>query len=267
MGRLYRLYMDESGDHHYHDYSNSKYEEPSLRYLGLMGVIIEKGTYQKAHADLEALKQKHFVYDPDEPVIFHRTDVIHKRGPFSVLRDSRKEKEFNDDLITYFKMLDFTLIVVVIDKKVHIERYKKSAYHPYHFALVAMLERYCGFLNFWNSRGDALAEQRGGEEDRSLKEAYSYIFSNGTYFRQPPFFQRALTSKEIKIKNKKANIAGLQIADLLAHPCKQDILLEEGKAKCKEDAFGRNICEAIKSKYNVQIYSQRVKGYGRVFLG
>jgi hypothetical protein len=31
-------------------------------------------------------------------------------------------------------------------------------------------------------------------------------------------FQRVLTSREIKLKNKQANVAGLQLADCLAHP-------------------------------------------------
>jgi hypothetical protein len=269
MGKLFRLYIDESGDHHYHDYSDSKYDEPSLRYLGLMGVVIEKEIYQKAHGNLEALKQKHFVYDPDAPIIFHRTDIIHKKGPFFVLKNPQKEIEFNNDLLNFLKALDLTLIVVVIDKKAYIERYKKSAFHPYHHALTAMLERYCGYLNFWNSRGDTLVEHRGKKEDGNLEKAYSYVFNNGTYYHPPSFFQRALTSKEVKVKDKNANISGLQIADLLAHPCKQNLLFEEGRIEPLEleDVFGRIICNAIKDKYNVQIYSQRVKGYGKVFLG
>jgi len=267
MGRLFRLYIDESGDHHYHDYSDSKYDEPSLRYLGLMGVVIEKETYQKAHADLEALKQKHFICDPDEPIIFHRTDIIHKKGPFVILKDRNKEKEFNVDLLNFLKKLDFIIITVVIDKKFHIEKYKELAYHPYHFALTALLERYCGYLNFWNFQGDVMAEHRGGEEDSNLKNAYTSIFKTGTYFRPLSFFQKALTSKEIKIKDKKANISGLQIADLLAHPCKQELLCQEGKLGDQTEVFGKNICEAVKYKYNIQIYSQRTKGYGKVFLG
>jgi len=267
MGRLFRLYIDESGDHHYYDYSDSKSDDPSLRYLGLMGVIIEKEAYQKTHGDLEALKQKHFVYDPDEPIIFHRTDIIHKKGPFVILKDSNREKEFNIDLINFLKKSNFVIITVVIDKKFHIEKYRKLAFHPYNYALLALLERYCGYLNFWNSRGDVLAEQRGGEEDRNLKNAYASIFLTGTYYRPASFFQRALTSKEIKIKNKKANISGLQIADLLAHPCKQELLCGEGRLGPQGEVFGKNIRGAVKHKYNVQIYSQKIKGYGKVFLG
>jgi hypothetical protein len=38
-----------------------------------------------------------------------------------------------------------------------------------------------------------------------------------------------LTSKEIKLKPKNANIAGTQLADLLAYPLKQEILVENGR--------------------------------------
>ena len=141
MGSLYRLYLDESGDHHYHDYSKPKYNTPSERYLGLMGIAIEKEVRQQAHVDLENLKGKHFDYDPDEPIIFHRKEIIHKQGPFHVLKDPKKEKTFNNDLMEFLNVLECILIIVVIDKKYHIDTYGKSAFHPYHFALAAMLER------------------------------------------------------------------------------------------------------------------------------
>jgi len=41
----------------------------------------------------------------------------------------------------------------------------------------------------------------------------------------------ALTTKRIKTKSKKSNVTGLQIADILAHPCKHLYLHEKGKAQ------------------------------------
>ena len=263
MTKRYRLYIDESGDHTY-----SEESKPEKRYLSIIGVAIESEYYRQVfQPQLEALKQTHFPHSPDEPVILHRKELIGKRGSFWRLRDSKREKEFNNDFLKFLKEMKYALFTVIIDKKTHIERYKESALHPYHYCLVAMLERYCGFLNFYNAKGDVMAESRGGREDMQLKEAYRRIYESGTQFRDLEFFQNSLTSKEIKIKPKSANIAGLQMADLLAHPCKNEFLFEEKRIRRWKDVFGLKICKVISSKYNRHVFNGRVRGYGKVFLG
>src|SRR5260370_18044347 len=91
-----------------------------------------------------------------------------------------------------------------------------------------MLDRYVSWLNSSNAQGDVLAESRGGEEDLQLKEAYKRVYESGTLLRNREQYQRALTSKDIKLERKRANIAGLQTADVLAYPVKQAFLLVEG---------------------------------------
>jgi hypothetical protein len=53
-----------------------------------------------------------------------------------------------------------------------------------------------------------MAESRGGKEDRRLKAAYERLWEQGTDFVPPDQFQRALTSKQLKMKTKANNIAG-----------------------------------------------------------
>lgn len=162
------LYIDESGNHTHKDI-----EEPARRYLGLTGCFVEGEVYRtQFYPAFEALKQAHFPHSPDEPVILHRNDLINRRGPFWRLRDPENERRFNEDLLQFLTDQDYLLITVVIDKKTHIERYGDAAYHPYHYYLAALLERYCGFLNRFNAQGDVVAESRGGTEDRQLGAAY-----------------------------------------------------------------------------------------------
>ena len=71
----------------------------------------------------------------------------------------------------------------------------------------------------------------------------------------------------MKLKPKLANIAYLQVVDLLAYPVKQEILTEEGRISDPGDIFGKDICQVIAPKYNRQIYQGRVQGYGKLFLG
>ena len=88
-------------------------------------------------------------------------------------------------------------------------------------------------------------------------------FRNATYYKQ--FFQKVLTSREIKLKPKSSNIAGLQVADLLAYPVKQKILMEN-KVISSLDDFNKEICGVINSKYNQHAYEGRISGYGWIFL-
>ncbi len=215
---------------------------------------------------MEELKQKYFPHSPDEPVILHREDILQRKGPFWVLRDEEKRRDFNEELLQFMTVQCYHVITVVIDKKVHIERYGESAYHPYHYCLATMLERYCGFLNFYNAEGDVLAESRGRTEDLQLKEAYRLIYRVGSQWRGFEFFQRALTSSEMKVKQKQANIAGLQLCDLIAYPSKQDILTADSRIDDPGGIFGKQICKCIESKYNRQVYENRIEGYGKVFL-
>lgn len=261
--KRYRLYIDESGDHTY-----SGIDEPEKRYLGITGVIFESEYYRNAfHQQFEDFKQKHFPHSPDEPVILHRKELIGRHGSFWRLRDINNEKAFNEDFLKMLQEKDYLVISVVIDKKAHVDRYGAAALHPYHYCLVAMLERYCGFLNFFNAQGDVMAESRGGKEDMQLKEAYQRVYESGTQFREPTFFQKTLTSKEIKVKPKSANIAGLQLADLLAHPCKNEILFEQKRIGKWDEVFGTKVCQCVSGKYNRHVFKNRVQGYGKVFLG
>jgi hypothetical protein len=268
MGKnLYRLYIDESGDHNYYDYKKPEHNIAGKRYLSLLGMAISQSERERASAEFDSLKKKHFSFDPDDPIILHRSAIINKKGPFYVLQEATKEREFNEDLMQFMNTLHCVLILVIIDKKRHIEKCGKLAFHPYHFSLTALLERYCGYLNFWNYRGDVLAEKRGGKEDRALAHEYRCRYEQGTYYYDAPFFQRALTTAELKLKDKRSNIMGLQVADLLAHPCKQQFLRELNKIEEQPDEFGVKLYDSIKYKFNTQIYKGTVKGYGKVFIG
>lgn len=257
------MYIDESGDHTY-----SSTGEDGKRYLGITGVVFDTQYYKEVfHPAFEAFKQKHFPHNPDEPVVLHRKELINKSGSFWRLMDKEKEEAFNEDFLKLLADSDFKVISVVIDKQAHIARYGELALHPYHFCLTALMERYCGLLNFSNTKGDLLAESRGGHEDMQLKEAYKNVYESGTTFRKDDFFQKSLSSKEIKIKPKSSNIAGLQLADLLAHPCKHQILFENKKTDKVGGSYAQKICEVIDKKYNKHYYNNKIEGYGRVFIG
>jgi hypothetical protein len=77
-----------------------------------------------------------------------------------------------------------------------------------------------------------------------------------------------LTSKEIKIKRKSDNIAGLQLADMFAHPLTREVLLRHGRIDKSEvaGAFEREIITLAQAKYKCKFQTGQIRGYGRVFL-
>jgi hypothetical protein len=129
-----------------------------------------------------------------------------------------------------------------------------------------MLDRYSGWLNYKNAIGDVMAESRGREEDLQLRQAYRRVYESGTLMFTHEHHQRALTSREIKIRHKTANIAGLQLADVLAHPVKHLMFSERGMVPMREGCYGEKVCAAIRSKFNINAWKNQVDGYGKVWL-
>jgi len=231
-------------------------------------VFIEGEMYRTSFCPtLDRLKQDHFPHCPDKPVILHRRDLVDKRWPFSRLKDPNNEQRFNANLLEFLDSKNYGLISVTIDKKRHKEKYAEAAYHPYHYCLAVLMERYSGFLNHYNAVGDIMVESRGGTEDRTLKHIYEYLYANGTRYTSTEAFQKAFTSSKLKLKPKEANILGLQIADLLAYDAKQQILIERNEIPDGRTEFAKAISEVLDKKYNRRESQNKVWGYGKVFLG
>lgn len=109
-----------------------------------------------------------------------------------------------------------------------------------------------------------MLESRGGKEDMRLKQAYTRILSNGTDWIEAENIDETITSKELKIKPKAANISGLQIADLLAYPLYRCSLKIFNLKDDGIETFNERIIDVIKPK----IYSRnnKIEGYGLKLL-
>lgn len=260
---LYRLYVDEVGNH---DLTHA--DDPNQRFLSLTGVILESGyTLEVLLPEMEEIKRRFFQHDPDEPVILHRKELINKRPPFHTLRDAAIERQFNTILLTALARWDYQVATVVIDKKAHRDKYLRWHYHPYHYCLAVLLERFLLFLHYGGHRGDVMVESRGAREDGKLKDSYTRLYERGTDHIAAEVWQERLTSCELKVKPKKANIAGLQLADLLAHPSRREVLLEHQLLLDDRDVFGDQICAILRqSKYLRDRRSGRIEGYGKKLL-
>jgi hypothetical protein len=254
----YRIYIDEVGNP---DLESS--ENPNHRYLSLTGVILELSHVgSMVHPQMEAIKSRYFRSHPDEPVIFHRKEMVNAKPPFEALKDPVILEGFDRELLVLLSAWEYTVISVCLDKKRHKETYATWRYDPYHYCLAVLLERFVFFLNRENSQGDVMAESRGGKEDRRLKDSFHRLWERGTDYVDPPQFQKALTSRQLKVKPKANNIAGLQLCDLVAHPSRNEILHEHGLLGREISPFAQKVVDLLQRKYD----QRDGKMYGKKFL-
>jgi len=256
----YRMYVDEVGNS---DLNSS--DNPNHRFLSLTGVVVGLD-YVKDHLypEIEALKQKYFGAHPDEPIILHRKEIMNARYPFQALHDTSVRSSFDLELIQHLSNWEYTVITVCLDKKRHKETYETWLFDPYHYCLQILLERFNFWLNRRSKKGDVMAESRGGKEDKRLKSSFHRLWQCGTPYIGPEQFQNSLTSSQLKVKPKAANVSGLQLADLLAHPSRAEILDERGHLGRPLATFSKKIIEVLQAKYDRDSQSGAI--FGKKFI-
>jgi hypothetical protein len=258
MKNIYRLYIDESGTHGYGDDMNVV----KNRHLALLGVFFTKEHNESLITPRIEEIRKLFVTDVDLPPSLHLTEIRNKQGAFASLASDEVRKAFDEKYMNLLKDGDFTICCVVLDKRAHKERYGLSASHPYHYCLSVLLERYVRFLNERGATGDVIAECRGKKEDRSLRSEFEHYYQVGTEYLPASSIQRALSSKEIKLRRKEARIAGLELADLLAMPYLYHVLHQFGAIDAVNDNFSKQVVAATQSKVRAGGAGNSVVGYG-----
>lgn len=254
----YRIYIDEVGNP---DLESS--DNPNHRFLSLTGVILDLRYVESVvHPEMEAFKTKYFQSHPDDPVIFHRKEMVNAKPPFEALKEPKTLKRFDEELLALLAGWEFTVVSVCLDKKSHKETYTTWRYDPYHYCLAVLMERFVFFLNQHAAQGDVMAESRGGKEDLRLKDSFARMWETGTEYVDQAQFQKVLTSKQLKVKQKMNNISGLQLADLVAHPSRNEILSEQKLLGKELGDFGRKVIGILQRKY----YQRDGKIFGKKFL-
>ncbi len=145
---------------------------------------------------------------------------------------------------------NFKIISSSIQKEIYIKQYGKLSNDVYELALSFVIERavfYLDSLGDFQKKVEIVIEKRGKKEDKKLEEHFQRLLSRGTGYVSP----ERLMNLELKIlfKDKKENINGLQLADLLAYPIARYVM----EPKRANPAF-----DILKDKF----YSKGGKRYG-----
>ena len=252
---MYRLFIDEFG----HDNLNTR-NDPKEQFLSLTGVVLDlDGAHPRLTEQMNSVKIAAF---GSNAVVLHRREIINKKPPpFDALANDEIREAFTHGLLKMVNDAEYTAITVLIDKKEHFEKYQVWRFQPYHYCLTAMLERYVMLLDDRNGKGDVMAEWRGKKPNMKLEKAYIHIYNNGTPKMPRNRFQSRLSSGQLKIQKQEANIAGLQLADLLANPAGRDLICKK-KGEEMTAPFGT---EVVKTLYDAKYHRNWrgiVKGCG-----
>jgi len=201
----YVVYVDESGDH-----SLASIDAGYPVFVLALCVFHKRHYSEKIIPAVEKLKFNYFGHDS---VVLHETEIRKQKGDFAFLSHRPRREDFVAWLSDIMVKSNFILIACVVDKA-RLSRSEGDASNPYHIALDICLQRLHDFLaekGQHELQTHVVVECRGKKEDRELELEFRRICDgNGTQSRQLPF--------NIVFADKKTNLTGLQLADLVARP-------------------------------------------------
>ena len=239
------LFLDESGDH------NLAVIDRSYPLFVLGGVIIDQ---RYAAGPLEdafrAFKRRLFGRDD---LILHTADITRNRNGFERLKERAFREYFYQELNALLRGIEFRVMACVIRKDDHLQRYGVAALDPYMLSLDVLVERFCMEIGNVDSGGVIVAERRDAMLDRELDIAWLNLKVQGTRYIKAKDIEKRVVGLNLRAKT--ANIAGLQLADLVVTPIGRKVL---GKT-IKEDY------RVVEEKFRCS-QTGKVEGYGLVVL-
>jgi len=184
----------------------------------LVFCIVEKNIY--AEHIQPAIKKLKFEFFGHDLTVLHANDIRKPKGEFTFLLHPERRFYFMQRLSACIEEAEIHIIAHIIHKKSLIEKYRKP-FDPYYIALRMCLEQTALFLKEHNQSGKLthiIVESRGKKEDRELEMEFTRILDPNHNWGMADKFPLGETPFEMKCVEKKINSAGLQLADLAAHP-------------------------------------------------
>lgn len=209
------FFIDESGDH---GLQKVNHEFPLFV---LCGILVEQFEYSKIRDSFNSIKNQFW---GNANVIFHSRDIRKCEKDFVTLLNSNVKKLFYEELNQAIIENEYTVVASAINKIDYIKAFGEFHNNVYELALTAVFNQILTYLfnNKLNPVIDVVIEKRGKKEDRKLEEHFKYIQTKGTEAFSA--LQIANCKISIRFKDKKENINGLQLADLIAYPIAKYII-------------------------------------------
>lgn len=243
--KKYYLFIDESGDH------GLARLDPSFPVFLLCGLICSEENYFNMRDEINKLKNSLW---GNKEVILHSRDIRKHEKEFQIFFDMEKKELFYTELNKIIQQSTYRILASAIDKEKYIKKYGRLSNDVYEVALSFIIERAIFSMDeirVDSKQLDIIIEKRGKKEDKQLDEHFQRLLARGTGF---------VTSerlKEINVKihfrDKKDNINGLQMADLLAYPIARYVM-DTKRANPAFDVLESKIYTKGEKRYGLKIY-------------
>ncbi len=243
--KKYYLFIDESGDH------GLARLDPSFPVFLLCGLICSEENYFNMRGEINKLKNSLW---GNKEVILHSRDIRKHEKEFQIFFDMEKKELFYTELNKIIQQSTYRILASAIDKEKYIKKYGRLSNDVYEVALSFIIERAIFSMDeirVDSKQLDIIIEKRGKKEDKQLDEHFQRLLARGTGF---------VTSerlKEINVKihfrDKKDNINGLQMADLLAYPIARYVM-DTKRANPAFDVLESKIYTKGEKRYGLKIY-------------
>jgi len=239
------MFLDESGDH------SLDVIDPQYPMFVLAGVIMDQA-YAQGHLEHRFAEFKQEFFGRTD-IILHRADITRNKNGFERVEEAAFRQRFFARLNELVASLDFKLVACAIRKDEHLARYGVAALDPYMLSLDVLVERFCFEVGEATDGGTIVAERRNATLDHELELAFLNLKIRGTRYVDAAQIERRITG--LALRSKKDNIAGLQLADLMATPIGRGLL---GKKDLQD-------YEIIRSKFRTN-WRGEYKGFGLIVL-
>ena len=201
--------------------------DPDYPIFVLVFCVVHKDTYADyMQPEFKKLKFKYFGHDM---IPLHSHAIRKPKGEYAFLQNAKIREEFLTDINGIMERSEYALITHVVDK-IALRKRNAKPFNPYDIALRMNMEQLSRFLLEKGENGKLchlIAESRGKTEDRQLELEFRRVLDPEYGWGMAQQFSFAETPMQLRFVEKKINSAGLQIADLAAHPIGRHTLKPE----------------------------------------
>lgn len=241
----YSLFIDESGDHGLVNL------DPNFPVFLLCGMLVSNSNYQRIRDQVNEVKHGFW---GNKTVILHSRDIRKCEKEFQILFDLELKQQFYEQLNEVITSSDYTIFASAIRKDKYIKTYGKLSNDVYELALSFIIERCVFFLDGITDKDkelEIIIEKRGKKEDKKLDEHFQRLMARGTGYVSAERLN--VLNIQIQFLDKKENINGLQMADLLAYPIARYVI-DKDRANPAFDLLEPKFYKRGSRRYGLKIF-------------
>ena len=214
---MYLAFIDESGD------PGLLGANPEYPVFALAAVVcLEREYTTRIDRQVRQFKRSQV---GDDKVILNTRAIAKQRGPFAILVNRERRRQFGQALSDLLSGLPLTVVAAVLNKQMHAREYGHFRRSAYAFTLPFLMERLVYLMSARHDGASVTVQAHGAVEDAGLQAVWDEHLAGGSYYHAPTEFSSRLV--KLDFRPAAENSSGLQLADLAATACARFVLEPE----------------------------------------